>query len=105
MSRLVAKFDRFPKVIRRKLLSLFVGRMVPFVGTASLKIEEMNTDQVIISIANRRKVQNHIHSLHAAAMALYVRYLKRINSHLRNIASSVVNPFDHISFNPQHARH
>ncbi|TFG94888.1 MAG: hypothetical protein E4H13_14200 [Calditrichales bacterium] len=42
---------------------------------------------------------------HAAAMALYVRYLKRINSHLRNVASSIVNPFDHISFNPQHHRH
>lgn len=34
----------------------------------------------------------------ATALALYFRYLKRINSHLRNIVTSVVNPFDQIGF-------
>ena len=34
----------------------------------------------------------------AAAIALYIRHLKRINSHLRNIATSVVSPFDRIGF-------
>jgi len=34
----------------------------------------------------------------AVALALYFRYLKRVNSHLRNIATSVVNPFDYIGF-------
>jgi len=34
----------------------------------------------------------------AAVLALYVRYLKRISAHLKNIASSVVNPFDRIGF-------
>lgn len=33
-----------------------------------------------------------------AALTLYIRYLKRINSHLRNINSSVVNPFDRIGY-------
>ena len=37
----------------------------------------------------------------AAALALYTRQLKRINSHLRNITTSVVNPFDRIGFNPK----
>ena len=37
----------------------------------------------------------------AAALALYIRYLKRVNSHLRNITTSVVNPFDRIGFNPK----
>ncbi len=37
----------------------------------------------------------------AVALALYFRYLKRINSHLRNIATSVVNPFDKIGFAPK----
>lgn len=35
-----------------------------------------------------------------AALALYSRQLKRINSHLRNITTSVVNPFDRIGFDP-----
>ena len=37
----------------------------------------------------------------AVAMALYIRQLKRINAHLINIASSVVNPFHRIGFKPK----
>lgn len=36
----------------------------------------------------------------AASLALYFRWLKRINAHLRNITTSVVNPFEKIGFNP-----
>ncbi|MEJ2657538.1 MAG: PhoU domain-containing protein [Desulfobacterales bacterium] len=38
----------------------------------------------------------------AVSLALYFRWLKRINSHLRNISSSIVNPFDRIGFKPGH---
>ncbi|UCC44313.1 MAG: hypothetical protein JSU65_14600 [Candidatus Zixiibacteriota bacterium] len=34
----------------------------------------------------------------AVTLALYSRYLKRINAHLTNIASSIVNPFPRIGF-------
>jgi phosphate uptake regulator len=34
----------------------------------------------------------------AVALAMYARYLKRINAHLTNIASSIVNPFPRIGF-------
>ena len=34
----------------------------------------------------------------AVCIALYVRHLKRINAHLTNIASSIVNPFPRIGF-------
>lgn len=37
----------------------------------------------------------------AAALVLYTRWLKRINSHLRNITTSVVNPFDRVGFQPK----
>ncbi|MFH1941255.1 MAG: PhoU domain-containing protein [bacterium] len=36
----------------------------------------------------------------AATLVLYFRWLKRVNSHLRNITTSVVNPFDRIGFKP-----
>jgi len=36
-----------------------------------------------------------------ATLALYTRYLKRITSHLSNIASSIVNPFHRIGFKPK----
>lgn len=34
----------------------------------------------------------------SVALALYARYLKRINSHLTNVASAIVNPFPRIGF-------
>jgi len=35
----------------------------------------------------------------AAAVVLYARFLKRIGSHSRNIATSIVNPFHRIGYN------
>ncbi len=37
----------------------------------------------------------------AVSLALYFRWLKRINSHLGDIATSVVYPFDRIGFKPK----
>lgn len=37
----------------------------------------------------------------SAALALYFRWLKRIYAHLRNITTSVINPFDKIGFKPK----
>jgi phosphate transport system protein len=37
----------------------------------------------------------------SAALALYIRWLKRLHSHLRNITTSVVNPFHRIGFKPK----
>ena len=34
----------------------------------------------------------------AAALSLYVRYLKRIAAHSRNLVSSIVNPFERIGY-------
>ena len=42
-----------------------------------------------------------ISSSDAATLALYFRWLKRIHSHLRNITTSIVNPFDRIGFQPK----
>jgi len=35
---------------------------------------------------------------HAVTAALYLRYLKRMSAHLKNVATSVVNPFHRIGF-------
>jgi phosphate transport system protein len=37
----------------------------------------------------------------SATLALYFRQLKRVNAHLRNITTSIVNPFDRIGFKPK----
>jgi len=53
-------------------------------------------DQHAIDYLNER--DKTISSGDAVALSLYFRFLKRINSHLRNVATSVVNPFDKIGF-------
>ena len=40
----------------------------------------------------------------AVCLCLYARYLKRINAHLTNIASSIVNPFPRIGFREKKPR-
>ena len=40
-----------------------------------------------------------LESPEAAAVVLYVRFLKRIGSHSRNMATSIVNPFHRIGYN------
>lgn len=55
----------------------------------------------------RRIITKEISGLEAhsaAVMVLYFRYLKRINAHLRNIVSSVINPFDRIGYEPKQSK-
>lgn len=59
-------------------------------------------DKIVISYI--KEEDQTISSGDAVSLALYFRYLKRINSHLRNIATSVVNPFDRIGFVPKEMR-
>jgi phosphate uptake regulator len=53
-------------------------------------------DQHVFDIINEKKENRS--SGKNVALVLYFRYLKRINSHLRNIATSIVNPFHRIGF-------
>jgi phosphate transport system protein len=56
-------------------------------------------DQIVTDVV--REKDKSIEPGDAAALVLYTRWLKRINSHLRNITTSVVNPFDRIGFQPK----
>jgi phosphate uptake regulator len=56
-------------------------------------------DEIVVDLV-KEKDQN-IKPGDAASLALYTRWLKRINSHLRNITTSVINPFDRIGFMPK----
>ncbi|MFW5741080.1 MAG: DUF4442 domain-containing protein [Myxococcota bacterium] len=70
LARTIGAFDRLPRALRIKATSLFMGRMVPFVGTSHLRIEEMSQERVTVFVPNHRSVQNHIRGVHAAAMTL-----------------------------------
>jgi acyl-coenzyme A thioesterase PaaI-like protein len=70
LSKLIARIEKLPRPLRRRSRSLLIGRVVKFVGTARLDIEELTGERAVVSIKNRRIVQNHLGSVHAAAMAL-----------------------------------
>lgn len=57
------------------------------------------SDAILMQLMRNEDVELKAGS--AVAMALYIRQLKRINAHLINIASSVVNPFHRIGFKPK----
>jgi phosphate uptake regulator len=58
-------------------------------------------DQLIAELIQRD--DESMGGAQTAAVALYVRYLKRVGAHLLNILSSVVNPFERIGYREQDA--
>ncbi|HEX4869962.1 MAG TPA: DUF4442 domain-containing protein [Moraxellaceae bacterium] len=70
LTRVVSKFLFLPPTLRATVVTGIFGRFVPFVGTSGLRYEELTPERVVVSIRNRRPVQNHIKGVHAAAMAL-----------------------------------
>ncbi|MCY1524595.1 hypothetical protein D9M68_595360 [compost metagenome] len=70
LSRIVAKINQLPAVLHSPALSLLFGSQVKFAGTAKVRVHELTQQRAVMSIANKRKVQNHIKGVHAAAMAL-----------------------------------
>lgn len=70
MTQMVERLNRFSPALRYFLLSKSFGRVVPFFGTAGIRIEELSHSQVVMTLQNRRKVQNHIRTVHAAAITL-----------------------------------
>ena len=70
LSLIVNNINKLPDFIRSQGLSFAVGSQVKFAGTAKVEILEMSATCLRARIKNRKKVQNHIGSVHAAAMAL-----------------------------------
>ncbi len=70
LSRAVGAINLLPRRLRSRSLSLLLGSQVRFAGTARVRIHELGQERAILSLKNRRPVQNHIKGIHAAAMAL-----------------------------------
>ncbi len=70
MQRQLAGLDAVPAFLRKRLRQWLMHRAVPFTGTAGVAFERLDADGVTLQLANRRRVQNHIHGIHACATAL-----------------------------------
>ncbi len=66
----VATMKKVPRALQPWLISKLLGSVVPLVGTAGLRFEEITSERVVVGIRNRKPVQNHIKGVHAAGMAL-----------------------------------
>lgn len=70
LTKLVKVTSRLPQGIRTALLSKTFGRVVPMVGSAKIRYQEISASKVVVSMANHKAMQNHIGQIHACAMAL-----------------------------------
>lgn len=68
LSRVVAKLSKFPA--STFLITKAFTSQVPFAGTGGIRFEVLEEGRAVLSIRNRRKVQNHIRGVHASAMGL-----------------------------------
>lgn len=70
ISNVINKMQALPLPIRKQAMSRFFGFAVKFFGTAGIRVDEMNATRAVMTLKNRTKVQNHIGTVHAAAMSL-----------------------------------
>jgi len=70
LSRLVQSVEKAPTFCRSWLLSQIFGRTIKFAGTAGVQIVTLDFQHSVLQLANKKRVQNHIGGIHAAAMAL-----------------------------------
>lgn len=70
MNKIVSNINSLPEFLRVKALTTFFGKLVKFTGTAGIKIEELSDRRAVISLKNKKSVQNHIGSVHAVASIL-----------------------------------
>jgi acyl-coenzyme A thioesterase PaaI-like protein len=70
LSKIVKKVTLLPKGCHAPALSLVFGKVIKFAGTSKVRVEKLDFSGSKLSLKNRKRVQNHIGGVHAAAMAL-----------------------------------
>lgn len=70
LAKVVEKLQSKPKWIRSRLLNFALGSTIKFIGTAGVECEKLNQERAVFRLKNRKKVQNHIGTVHAAASSL-----------------------------------
>jgi len=69
-AKTVAALNPLPSLIRQYILTLAIGYVVKFMGTARVKVKKLTQSRVELRLANHKKVRNHIGGIAAAAVVL-----------------------------------
>lgn len=59
--------EKFPA--GKWLFSKLLGVMVPYTGALGSQVQHLSPGHTIVTLKDRRKVRNHLHSVHAIALA------------------------------------
>lgn len=59
-----------PAFLQTSIISFGLSRYIPYVNTTGIFYEKISPNEVIVRVKNKRKTQNHIKQIHAAATAL-----------------------------------
>lgn len=70
LSKAMSFIEKLPKTWQIPARSFAMGKVIKFAGTSGCRVEKLTPQECIIVIRNKKKVQNHIGSVHAAAMGL-----------------------------------
>ncbi|TNC79960.1 MAG: DUF4442 domain-containing protein [Oleiphilus sp.] len=70
LNKIVSRINMLPEFVRSKTLTTLFGKTVKFTGTAGIKVEKLTESGAVISVKNKKSVQNHIGSVHAVASIL-----------------------------------
>jgi len=70
LTKAVNTINKLPESMRVFALSKAMGKIIKYAGTSGIRVEKLTPNECVIVMPNRKKVQNHIGSVHAAAMGL-----------------------------------
>ncbi len=70
LQRAINQTKGFPSFMRPWMVDKAIGRTVKLVGTCKVHFEEMTSERLVVTLKNRKRVQNHLGQIHAAAMIL-----------------------------------
>ena len=69
-SLFVNKVHKAPQFMQSFLLTTLFSSKVKFAGTTGVKLEKVTHQQTILTLKNKKSVQNHIGGIHAIAAAV-----------------------------------